>query len=97
MRRQECFCSLVFAWLVVLVARVSTIVEIEEAIAKLPAAEFRVLLERLKERDAEAWDRQIEEDAQNGRLDALYARLTRGDGPGSKVSLDEVLDDPKLS
>lgn len=75
---------------------VSTLVEIEEAIAKLPAEEFRVLLERLKERDAEAWDRQIEADSKNGRLDELYARLTRGDGPESKVSLDEVFDDSKL-
>lgn len=75
----------------------STLAEIEEAIAKLPAEEFRVLLQRLKERDAAAWDRQIETDAQNGHLDELYARLTREDGPESKVSLDEVLDDPKLS
>jgi len=74
----------------------STVQEIEEAIAKLPAEEFRVLLERLRERDAEAWDRQIETDSQNGRLDALYARLTRGDGENSKVALDEVFDDSKL-
>ena len=74
----------------------STVQEIEEAIAKLPAEEFRVLLERLRERDAEAWDRQIETDSQNGRLDALYAQLTRGDGENSKVALDEVLDDSKL-
>jgi len=76
---------------------VSTLVEIEEAIAKLPAEEFRVLLARLKERDAAAWDSQVEEDAQNGKLDNLYARLTQGEGSETKVSLDEVLDDPKFS
>lgn len=71
--------------------------EIEEAIARLPETEFRVLLARLKERDAEAWDRQLEEDAASGRLDALYARLTGEEDAASKVPLDEVLDDRKLS
>lgn len=71
--------------------------EIEEAIAKLPKKEFRVLLARLKARDAEAWDRQIEADAESGRLDALYARLAGEEDASSKVPLDEVLDDRKLS
>ena len=48
---------------------VSTLAEIEAAIAKLPPLEFRAL-ERLKEREADAWDRQIEADAKSGRLDA---------------------------
>ena len=74
----------------------STLVEIEEAIAKLPSEEFRALLMRLKEREADAWDQQIEADAQNGRLDALYARLAGADGAQSKVALDEVLDDSQL-
>jgi len=76
---------------------VSTLVEIEEAIAKLTESEFRVLLTRLRERDAEAWDRQIGADAASGRLDALYARLAGEDDASSKVPLDEVLDDRKLS
>lgn len=71
--------------------------EIEEAIAKLPWGEFRLLLERLKEREALAWDRQIEADAHGGRLDALYARLTQGEGVQTKVALDDLLDDPKFS
>ncbi|RRJ94723.1 hypothetical protein Ga0100231_010585 [Opitutaceae bacterium TAV4] len=75
----------------------STLVEIEEAIAKLQPTEFRSLLLRLKERETKDWDRQIEEDSQSGQLDALYARLTKGDGDQTKVPLDEVLDDPKFS
>lgn len=75
----------------------STLAEIEAAIAKLPPAEFRELLQRLNERDAEAWDRQIEQDAQNGKLDTLYARLMEEEANQPKISLDEVLDDPKLS
>jgi hypothetical protein len=76
---------------------VSTLTEIEEAIAKLPPAEFRALLERLKERDAVAWDRQIEADAKSGRLDALCARLMEEEGAEPKIPLNEVLDDPKFS
>ena len=75
----------------------STLGEIEEAIAKLPPAEFRTLLQRLRKRDTEEWDRQIEEDARSGRLDALYTRLMEEEGGLPKVPLDEVLDDPKLS
>lgn len=60
----------------------STLVEIEDAIAKLPQEDFRVLLRHLQERDAEVWDCQIEEDAKSGKLDAPYAQLTHGEAPG---------------
>lgn len=73
----------------------STVQEIEAAIQRLPDAEVLALVDRLRERHAEAWDRQIEADATSGRLDALYARLTGEDD--AKVPLDEVLDDRKLS
>ncbi len=76
---------------------VSTLAEIEEAIAKLPPPEFRQLLHKLNERDATQWDRQIEEDAQNGNLDRLYSRLIREEGDQPKAPLDEVLDNPELS
>ncbi len=71
----------------------STLAEIEEAIAKLPPSEFR----DLNEQHASAWDWQIEEDAENGKLEALYTRLMEGEGDQPKVPLDEVLDDPKFS
>lgn len=75
----------------------STLTEIEAAIAKLPPPEFRELLHRLNERDAEEWDRQIEEDARSGKLDRLYSRMMEEDGAESKVALDEVVNDPELS
>lgn len=75
----------------------STLVEIEAAIAKLPAGDVRVLLLHLQGRDSEARDRQIEEDAATWKLDPLYARLTSGAPEGSKVALHEVLDDPQFS
>ena len=50
----------------------STVEEIEKAIAQLPRDEFWKLTDRLvAQRNAE-WDRQIEEDAAAGRLDFLY-------------------------
>ena len=64
----------------------STPTEIEEAIAKLPPSEFRDFLDRLNEQDAPAWDREIEEEAENSKLKALYTRL-----------MEEVLDDRKFS
>jgi hypothetical protein len=76
---------------------VSTLAEIEEAIAKLPPSEFRDLLHRLNEQHASAWDWQIEEDAENGKLEALYTRLMEGEGDQPIMPLDEVLDDPKFS
>ena len=76
---------------------VSTLAEIEDAVAKLPSADFQLLLQHMKERAADEWDRQIEQDAESGRLDALYARLCEEDGDLPKVPLDEVVDDPQFS
>ena len=76
---------------------VSTLAEIEAAIAKLPPPEFRELLHKLNERDASAWDRQIEDDARSGKLDRLYSRLMEEEGSHPKVPLTEVLDDSRLS
>ena len=75
----------------------STLTEIEAAIAKLPPPEFRELLKKMNEREAAEWDRQIEEDAHNDNLDRLYARLREEEGNAPKVPLDEVLDDLNLS
>jgi hypothetical protein len=76
---------------------VSTVQEIEAAIVNLPSGDFFALVEWLRERHADTWDRQIEEDAQSGRLDSLYARLAVENREQPEVSLDEVLDDGKLS
>jgi len=76
---------------------VSTLAEIEEAIAKLPPPEFRELLHKLNERDAINWDRQIEADEKSGALDRLYSRLLEEEGDQPRVALNEVLDDIQLS
>jgi hypothetical protein len=75
---------------------VSTVQEIESAIDRLPPQELLALVDRLRERHADAWDRQIEADAQNGRLEVLYARLERENEGQPEVPLNEVLDDGKL-
>lgn len=47
----------------------SNVERIEAEIIKLTSAEFRELARWLAERDAELWDKEIEEDAKAGKLD----------------------------
>jgi hypothetical protein len=48
-----------------------SIEEIESAIAQLPPSEVAKLAQWFEEFQARVWDRQIEEDVEAGRLDAL--------------------------
>lgn len=48
--------------------------EIEAVISQLPPAELAELAEWFAEFQADAWDRQIAQDVEAGRLDALVAR-----------------------
>lgn len=50
----------------------STVQEIEAAIAGLPRDEFWKLTDRLIALREEAWDRQIEADAKSGKLGKLF-------------------------
>ena len=47
----------------------STLVEIEAAIERLPKNDFRQLHEWIAERDQQLWDKQLEADVVAGRLD----------------------------
>jgi len=49
--------------------------ELEAVIAKLPPDQFARLASWFAEYEAERWDRQIEEDERNGRLDAVLQRV----------------------
>jgi hypothetical protein len=70
----------------------STISEIQAAIAKLSPAE-KIELERwFAELQADAWDAQIEEDIKAGRLDHLIAQAEADIAAGRTRPLDEVLD-----
>jgi hypothetical protein len=55
----------------------STVTEIEAAIAHLPKDEFWKLTDRLIALREEAWDRQIEKDAESGKLDKLFDQADR--------------------
>ena len=55
----------------------STILEIESAISKLSREELSAFRAWFKDFDAEAWDRQFEEDARAGRLDTLAEQALR--------------------
>ena len=47
---------------------------LEEQIEKLSPEELAELRDWLLERDAEAWDREIERDAASGKLDKLFEK-----------------------
>ncbi len=55
----------------------STVLEIESAISKLSREELSAFRAWFADFDAEAWDRQFEEDAKAGRLDALAEEALR--------------------
>jgi len=70
----------------------STVAEIQAEIEKLPPAEQRKLAQWFAEIQAGAWDAQIEEDIQAGRLDHLIAQAEADIAAGRTKPLDEVLD-----
>src|SRR5688572_20829495 len=75
-----------FIWDIILM---KTLQEIEAAIAQLSRQEFLALVRHLHERHAAEWDRQIEEDANSGRLQDLYQRLeTENEGQPKVLPLN---------
>jgi hypothetical protein len=55
----------------------SSITEIEDAVLKLPKDQLEAFREWFLRLDAERWDRQFEEDARAGRLDAMAEEALR--------------------
>ncbi len=55
----------------------SSVQEIETAVRQLSRKELAVFRDWFQEFDAEAWDRQFEEDARAGRLDHLADEALR--------------------
>ena len=54
-----------------------SITEIESAITQLPRKELADLMAWLRQYEAEAWDRQIEDDLEAGRLDRLLSEVEK--------------------
>jgi hypothetical protein len=69
----------------------STVMEIEKAIEKLPADELFELTHWISSRFSDAWDRQIEIDIRAGRLDDLAAEALQEHRAGGsrEFPLDE--------
>ena len=55
----------------------TTVVEIEQAVSHLPKKELVTFRSWFEEFDAEAWDRQFEEDVSKGKLDAMADEALR--------------------
>lgn len=71
----------------------STVVEIEAAIRQLPAIEARKLADWLTTYLDDAWDQQMQSDAENGKLDRLIAQAESAIAAGQLVDMESVLGD----
>ena len=66
---------------------IMSVKEIEATIAGLPAEELAELMTWLEEYHARTWDKQIEDDLETGRLDALLDEVDREYESGSSRPL----------
>jgi hypothetical protein len=64
-----------------------TVESIEKAVAALPPSELAQFRHWFAEFDSAAWDRQIEQDAKAGKLDALAAEALADFSAGSPREL----------
>jgi hypothetical protein len=71
----------------------STVVEIEAAIRQLPPIEARKLSDWLITYLDDAWDQQMQSDAENGKLDRLIARAESAIAAGQLVDMESMLGD----
>jgi hypothetical protein len=74
----------------------STVEEIEKAIAALPKDEFWKLTDRPVAQRNDVWDKEIEEDSAAGRLDVLWQEAEKEIAAGETVGMDEFLRQQKL-
>ena len=71
--------------------QMSTVAEIENAIAKLPAKEFVELGRWFDDQRNQRWDEQMSRDAESGKLDFLSAELDGFLAKGEVRPLHEIL------
>jgi hypothetical protein len=65
----------------------STVIEIEKAIEKLPSEDLFELTHWISSRFSDAWDHQIEEDIRAGRLNDLAAEALTEHRAGGSLEL----------
>ena len=61
--------------------------EIKQAVLNLPESEYSKIMEWLHELAEEAWDREFEEDVQDGKLDFLKAEVEQAKREGTLKEL----------
>lgn len=71
----------------------SSVEEIEIAVTQLPQADFSRFRAWLADYENDLWDRQIADDSDAGKLDALISRAQDHIKNGRIKPLDEILDD----
>ena len=64
-----------------------SVADIQQAILELPKAEFNELLLWLTELEAEAWEKQIEDDSSAGKLDPLISEAMEAKEQGTLLDL----------
>ena len=74
----------------------STVKDIESAVTQLSRNDLTAFRAWFAEFDSAIWDRQIEADADSGRLDAFHQSLQHENEGQADIPLDEVLDKEKL-
>jgi len=75
----------------------SRLEKLEQDIAKLSPEEFVELEQWFDAERNRKWDRQIEEDAQSGKLREVYEKLKSENQGQPNTPLDKFLDHEKLS
>ena len=71
----------------------STVVEIQEAIARLSAEEYAELMADLMDFPDDDWDLAMKADAAAGRLDLIDRQVSRAAEGDRLIPLDDVLRD----
>lgn len=72
----------------------SSVAEIEQAIAHLPAPDFLLLSRWFDEQRNRRWDEQMDSDAESGALDFLSLELDEHLAKGEVRPLNEILRHP---
>ena len=70
----------------------STISEIENALRALPVQDARAVADWLQDYLDDQWDKQIEADAANGRLDRVWKKAQADIASRNVKPLDEFID-----
>ena len=65
----------------------TSVTEIQEAILALPESDIAQLRQWLSELDGDKWDRQIESDSEDGKLDFLLADAEKSKRQGTLQEL----------